>query len=322
MRRQLFVLSNLVLVFVFVVFSTASAQTAKPAIGQKPVAKASTPATPNDELIKLAKAGLSEDILLAVVAKADKSKYDTSADGLLKLKAGGVSDKVIASILGISVATPAPAPAPVQPTTPVPTSTTQHIGVSLDGPSTQSLEGREAGIYLMNGTELEQLEPSVYSGGKTGNKFWGSVTSLVPTSIKAVVRSAKANQRIQTSMPTFYFFFEVKGAGLSNTGSAMSGFNNSASSPNEFVLVRMKVSTDEREVVIGKSSAFSDRNGVPSKDTVDFVIKKIKQGVYEVKPRNPMTAGEYCFFYAAGTANEGGVGKVFDFGVDVGASPQ
>lgn len=308
----------------FVVFSSASAQTApaKPVIGQKPAVKASTPVTPNDELIKLAKAGLSEDILLAVVAKADKSKYDISADGLLKLKVGGVSDKVIASILGISVATPAPAPAPVQPPAPAPTSTTQHIGVSLDGPSTQSLEGREAGIYLMNGAELEQLEPSVYSGGKTGNKFWGSVTSLVPTSVKAVVRSARANQRLQSSTPTFYFFFEVRGAGLSNTGSAMSGFNNSASSPNEFVLVRMKVSTDEREVVIGKSSAFSDRNGVPSKDTVDFVIKKIKQGVYEVKPRNPMTAGEYCFFYAAGTANEGGVGKVFDFGVDAGASPQ
>ena len=98
-------------------------------------------------------------------------------------------------------------------------------------------------------------DPSYFcTGGKTGNKFLHGITSLVPGSIKAVVRSAIANYRLQNSTPVFYFFFENKGAGLNNTGGTFPGFMNSASSPNEFVLVRMNVSTDEREVIIGKSS--------------------------------------------------------------------
>lgn len=70
---------------------------------QTPVEKRSTDAKPaagqtaNDDLIKLAVARMSEDILLGVVAKTDKTKYDMSADALLKLKSAGVSDRVIAA---------------------------------------------------------------------------------------------------------------------------------------------------------------------------------------------------------------------------------
>jgi hypothetical protein len=83
-------------------------------------AAAPAAASPNDELIKLAMAGMGEDILLATVAKTDKSKYDTSADALLKLKAAGISQKVIAAILGItptpaSPAAPASLPEPIAP---------------------------------------------------------------------------------------------------------------------------------------------------------------------------------------------------------------
>jgi hypothetical protein len=64
---------------------------------------------------------MSEDILLATVAKTDKSKYDTSADALLKLKAAGISQKVISAVLGITPtpavggAAPAPLPQPMAP---------------------------------------------------------------------------------------------------------------------------------------------------------------------------------------------------------------
>jgi hypothetical protein len=91
-----------------------------PATGPQPAPQAPTagkpstdakPArpTPNDELIKLAMAGMSEDVLLAVVGKTDKTTYDTSVDALLKLKSAGVSQRVIAAIL---VPSPAPASAP------------------------------------------------------------------------------------------------------------------------------------------------------------------------------------------------------------------
>jgi len=83
---------------------------AKPAAGQ----------TANDDLIKLAFAKMSEDILLSVVARTDKTKYDTSVDALVKLKTAGVSDRVIAAILAVAPAPPAAAAPAVPPTQSVP----------------------------------------------------------------------------------------------------------------------------------------------------------------------------------------------------------
>lgn len=52
----------------------------------------------NEDVIKMAKSGLSEAIILQSISSAEP-KFDTSADGLVKLKQGGVSDKVIQHIM-------------------------------------------------------------------------------------------------------------------------------------------------------------------------------------------------------------------------------
>jgi hypothetical protein len=98
---------------------------AKPAAGQ----------TANDDLIKLAFAKMSEDILLGIVVKTDKTKYDTSADALLKLKSAGVSDRVIAAILGVDLP-PASATVPAVPPTqsvPAPPPVRQRTATSVPG---------------------------------------------------------------------------------------------------------------------------------------------------------------------------------------------
>jgi hypothetical protein len=70
----------------------------------------------NDAVIKLVKAGLSDDLIVATI-NAQPGTYDTSTDGLIALKAAGVSDKVVAAIVLKAAApppvaaTPAPAPA-------------------------------------------------------------------------------------------------------------------------------------------------------------------------------------------------------------------
>ncbi len=301
--------------------------TTKPTVTKKAVAVSA-----NDELIALAKRKMSEEILLAKVAetKAAGIKYDTSAEALGKLQDAGVSQKVIAAIFSTQQKTDGRASEGVQlqlePSVnagPVHTPAEKHIGVSFDQPSTKSLEGREAGIYLvLRGGKLEQLEPSVYSGLANENKWVNTIAPFISKNLKAIVRSAASNLRLQNSLPTFYFFFENRGAGLSNTGGTFTGFMNSASSPNEFVIARMKVSKDERQITVAQDSTIKDRVGIPSKDTVDMTFKKVRSGVYEVRPRNPLAAGEYCFFYQGGAADKGGGGKLFDFGVDPGASSQ
>jgi S1-C subfamily serine protease len=52
----------------------------------------------NDSVIKLCKAGLSDDLIVSTI-NASTGKYDSSADGLVALTSAGVSDKVIAAIV-------------------------------------------------------------------------------------------------------------------------------------------------------------------------------------------------------------------------------
>ena len=52
----------------------------------------------NDSVIKLVKAGLSDDLIVSTI-NASPGSYDTSADGLIALKTAGVSDKILAAVV-------------------------------------------------------------------------------------------------------------------------------------------------------------------------------------------------------------------------------
>jgi hypothetical protein len=52
----------------------------------------------NDSIIKMSKAGLSDDLIITTI-NAQSGSYDTSTDGLIALKTAGVSDKVVAAIV-------------------------------------------------------------------------------------------------------------------------------------------------------------------------------------------------------------------------------
>jgi len=65
----------------------------------------------NESIIKMVKAGLSDDVIVATI-NANAGGYDTSPDGLIALKQAGASDKVIAAVVakGSSAQVPAAAP--------------------------------------------------------------------------------------------------------------------------------------------------------------------------------------------------------------------
>ncbi len=65
----------------------------------------------NDAVTKMVKAGLSDDVIVATV-NASPGSYDTTVNGLISLKQGGVSDKVIAAIVTRSATMPTSSPTP------------------------------------------------------------------------------------------------------------------------------------------------------------------------------------------------------------------
>ena len=64
----------------------------------------------NDAVIKLLKAGLSDDLIVTTI-DASPGKYDTSADALTALSNAGADSKVISAVLMKSAPGPPPPPA-------------------------------------------------------------------------------------------------------------------------------------------------------------------------------------------------------------------
>jgi hypothetical protein len=73
----------------------------------------------NDAVIKLVKAGLSDDLIVSTI-NAQAGIYDTSTDGLIALKTAGVSDKVVAAVVGKANVVATAAAAPIPPLAPMP----------------------------------------------------------------------------------------------------------------------------------------------------------------------------------------------------------
>jgi len=61
----------------------------------------------NDSVIKLVKAGLSDDLIVTTI-NSSPGAYDTSTDGIIALKTAGASDKVIGAIITRAAAPAAP----------------------------------------------------------------------------------------------------------------------------------------------------------------------------------------------------------------------
>ena len=256
----------------------------------------------NAKVIELAKIGLSDAIIIEKIRQSD-SAFDLSTAGLTQLKAARIGDAVIMAMMSPKSVNP--------PTAAAPQVAPAGAGVDANSP----LATLTPGIYLIQDGTNKEIFPTTFSGGKTS--FLGAALTygIKKAKIKASVRGASANMTIKQTRPEFYFCFEYSAA---SAGAAMSGgfLAFGATSPGEFVLVKMEKKTKTRETVLGEIGAFSASTGARDKDIQDFAFEKVKSGVFKVVPKADLAPGEYCFFYAGTPAGLGFAGgKLFDFSV-------
>lgn len=254
----------------------------------------------NATIIELTELGFGEDVIIEKIQHSEHD-FNTSLTGLKRLKEAGVSDAVIKAMVGAQSAV-----------------AKEAEEMQEDDP-TDPLSPHEPGIYYWTTKQgqgrLVQLEPTVYSQGKTGGWLESQLTyGLAKTKVKAVTPRPRARLRVSEARPVFYFYFEQKNPGLSYAHSFIDG----AVSPNEFVLVKMTEKRDSREVTVAESNVLGSARGTSSAHTQDFDFEKIKPGIYKVMIITPLEPGEYCFFYAGATRAE----RLFDFGSDAYAEAQ
>lgn len=271
--------------------------------------KSSDEVLTNETVMKMVKANLSPIIIVSKI-RTSKTNFNLSTDELIRLQQEKVPDEVIKAMVDSSSSE---------------ASRVSQIGagdVTKTDPN-DPLSTHEAGIYFFQETNGEkkmvQIEPSVYSQTKSGGMLAQALTyGIAKVKSKAVLSTPHAKLQIDKPRPVFYFYFEVKNSGLSNSGNVYS----SSTSPNEFVMVKMDEKKKTRELVVGQYNLFGAQSGTLDKYARAFDYEKLAPGVYKVTPRADLADGEYGVFYGGsspiatyGYFGAPGGSKVFDFGV-------
>jgi hypothetical protein len=263
----------------------------------------------NAKIIDMVKLGLSETIIVEKIRQSE-CRCDTSTSALAELKTAKVSDAIILTMMNSS-------PAAIGGGT---------VANSVQNNSPEDAEQSkilsqltEPGIYLLEGGEMKNIEPSVFSGSKMS--FLGSAMTygIKKSKYRAKVRGKSANLQTFNGQPTFYFVFNPD---YKNSGAVMAGnmfWGMPATSPAEFLLVQMDVKDKSREAVMGEIGTWTGvEMGARDKDVREYAFEKVKPGIYKVIPKAVLTPGEYCFYYAGNVTGIGFAGnKIFDFGIPV-----
>lgn len=258
----------------------------------------------NDSIVTLVRAGLGEDAVVAKIRSSD-GQYDTSVEGLVRLKKAKVPNQIITAMIERS------------------SKKSEESKPVWMNEARDPMLPHTPGLYILTDrSESAKMIPvkattsrQTKSGGFWSYALTGGIASM---SFKAIVPRAHAQIQSGEVKPIFYFFFDQA------VGPEPSAFSASATitTPTEFALVRFDEKKDHREKKVGKFNITGPKSGLAEKDKIPFTYSEIRSGVFEVIPVNDLPPGEYGFVTDnAGSGGNvvsgiGGVNRtVFDFSI-------
>jgi len=252
----------------------------------------------NQEVIAMAKAGLSDDVIIAKIrataaAGEGTAAFDTSVDGLKALKDANVSDAVIEVMIN-----PAPPPAPV---------------VAATAPMTidPSLPPPEVGVYWKDGPSFVFIQGRAIDqekvGGRAGSYFTDGMRNQ---HWDAVVYGPHSSNIVKERRPTFFLY--------------VPDGNDAA----DYTLLVLNKKGDRREFQVGSFGGVTGgKSGVKRDKMIDFKADHVGIRTYKVTLAQDLKPGEYGFFMATGTQStmsgahggnrSGGAasGRLYDFSI-------
>ncbi len=270
----------------------------------------------NNTVMDLDANDFSKSFILEKI-KSYTCNFDLSTDKLIELKKAKVSEDIIRE-MGKKVNTANV----VKTETPVKEESTKTT--ITEPPKTEAPRSnfkpplnQSSGIYYLNPAtnQLTEIDASVYSQTKRGSGILGEITyGIGKTKTKASLTGTSANLQIKAdSFPNFYFYFDKNRKNDLGENINTGGWYATASSPNEFMMIRLLVPKkgNSREVVIGSYNIEGDNSGVDESQNSRLTYEKVAPGIYRVFFPKGIKSGEYCFMYAGTEA----ANKVYDFGI-------
>jgi hypothetical protein len=235
----------------------------------------------NDTVIKMVKAGLSDDVIVTTI-NTSPGAYDTSPDGLIALKQAGVSDKVIAAL----VAKGAGAAHGAQPASPA-SAAALPPGVASVG-----------AYYKDSGGNWQPLPSEVVifqSGGVV--KHIASAT-LIKEDLNGLIGGMRSRLVITAPVTIILHVPQGRTAG-------------------DYELVRLHVVGNNRQFQ-SVAGGIAHETSSSLRDEIDFTSKEIGPSTYQIVLASEIGEGEFGFLEPQSAASPGtppSSGKIYTFAI-------
>lgn len=233
----------------------------------------------NDAVIKLVKAGLSEDLIVSSI-NSQPGTYDTSADGLIALKSAGVTDKELGAIVSKGAA---PAPAPVAAPGAAP-----GLPAGID----------EVGAYYKDKTGAWAEMPSEIVNFKSGGALKRFATDgLIKEDMNGHIQGPSG--KTVTTFPVVIAVYVSEGTSIT-----------------EYQLLRLRTHPDSREFRSVTGGVVHSSGGA-TRDSVDFKSVKLAPRLYQITLDATLGKGEYGLLPpgAVSSSNMASGGKIFSVSI-------
>ncbi|HEV2133632.1 MAG TPA: hypothetical protein VGR47_05165 [Terracidiphilus sp.] len=229
----------------------------------------------NDAVIKMVKAGLSDDVIVSTV-NSSPGTYDTSADALIGLKAAGVDDKIVGAMIARASGI-APAPAVLAPSG-------NGLPAGID----------EVGVYFKDKSGAWQsLMPEIVNFKQGGAMKKFMTQGIVKGDVNGHINGKHGKTAI--TFPAIFAIYVPEGTAIT-----------------EYQLLRLRQSGDAREFRAVTGGVIHESGG-STRDVVEFQPQKLAPRVYQITMEAALGKGEYGFLPPGNFSakNMGSTGKIY-----------
>ena len=242
----------------------------------------------NESVLDMMELGFTNDEIVGKI-QTTKSAFDTTVEALKSLKEKGVGSDVIVAMMHSRKA---------------------------EEQKREEQKVKKSGLFVKIGDEYKKIYPTVFSGSKTNTLGAALSYGLADAKIKSTLNGEHSQNVIESNLPEFFFYFDQSQTSELSLRATNWWFS-VASSPNEFVLVKLNSKGRKREMEIGKVNLYAGNSiGVDEKNIIKFDIEALSDTEFKVTPAWMLAPGEYCFYYQ-GIVPVGGYSNqaVFDFSI-------
>lgn len=235
----------------------------------------------NDSVIKLLKAGLSEELVVTTI-NSSPGQYDTSVNALIALKKAGAGDKVLsAMILKASGSTPAATPGAATTTAAGTADVTAPITLA---PGALPAGVDSVGVYFLEkgGNHWQEVPAEVVNFKKEGSLKHLASAGVLKGEMTGLVGGNRSPLLLK--LPAKFILYVPEGR-----------------APGEYQLIHLHANADSREFRAANGGIVKDAGGA-LRDVLDYTPKKIAPRVYLIEMNEEYDRGEYGFLPPSDTA--------------------